>query len=67
MNRLIELIDRLRLIEVLIFLGTVWFGVEWIGPRFGGILGIVAAIAGSAVLYTTYFWWRRKGIFRNRS
>jgi hypothetical protein len=67
MNRLIEWIDCLKLVEGMILVGTVWFGVEWIGRRFGGILGIVVAIAGSAVLYTPYCWWRRKGIFRNRS
>ena len=29
MNRLIEWIDRLKLVEGLILFGTVWFGVEW--------------------------------------
>jgi len=67
MNRLIEWIDRLKLVEGMILVGTVWFGVEWVGRRFGGILGIVVAIASSAVLYTPYCWWRRKGIVRNRS
>jgi hypothetical protein len=67
MNRLIELIDRLKLVEGLILFGTVWFGVEWFGIRYGGILGIAVAIASAAVLYTPYCWWRRKGIFRNRS
>jgi hypothetical protein len=67
MNRLIEWIDRLKLVEGVIFFGAVWFGVEWVGRHFGGVLGIVVAITSSAILYTSYFWWRRKGIFRNRS
>jgi O-antigen/teichoic acid export membrane protein len=67
MNRLIEWIDRLKLVEGVIFFGTVWFGVEWVARHFGGVLGIVVAIVSAAILYTSYFWWRRKGIFRNRS
>ncbi|MBZ5722590.1 MAG: hypothetical protein LAO03_19805 [Acidobacteriia bacterium] len=67
MNRPMEWIDRLKLVEGLMLFGTVWFGVEWFGSRFGGTLGIVVAIASFAVLYTPYCWWRGKGIFRNRS
>jgi hypothetical protein len=67
MNRQVEWIDRLKLVEGMILLGTVWFGVEWIRPRFGGVLGVAAAIASAALFYGSYYWWRRKGIFRHRS
>jgi len=67
MNRLREWIDRFKVVEGLILLSAVWFGVEWFGRRFGEILGITVAIATGIVLYMPYCWWRRKGIFRNRS
>jgi hypothetical protein len=67
MNRMMEWIDRLKLVEGLILVGTVWFGVEWFGSRFGAILGIAVAVVSATVLYVPYCWWRRKGIFRKRS
>jgi len=66
MNRLIEWIDRLKLVESLILLSMVWLGVEWFGSRFGAVLGIAVAIIGATALYVPYCWWRRKGIFRKR-
>jgi hypothetical protein len=38
MNRLMQWIDRLKLVEGLILVGTVWFGVEWFGSRWRAAL-----------------------------
>ena len=62
MSRLVEWIDRLKLVE-----GVILIGAVLIGDHFYGILGIVTAVASALVLVVPYAWWRRKGLFRKRS
>jgi len=62
MRRLVQWIDRLKLVEGVILIGAVWFG-----NRFAGILGFIIAVAIAMALYTPYCWWRRKGIFGKKA
>lgn len=62
MNRVVEWIDRLKLVE-----GAILIGAVWVGNRVYGILGTVVAVAIALVLIVPYAWWRRKGVFHKRS
>lgn len=62
MARLVEWIDRLKLVE-----GAVIIGGVWVAGRTLGIWRTVAVLAIALLLFALYAWWRRKGIFRNRA
>ena len=61
MSRLVEWVDRLKVVE-----GVILISAVFIGDHIYGILGSVTAVAIAFILVVPYAWWRRKGVFRKR-